>query len=212
MVCVNDFCIDDSLVITVGVILDVVLITVLIAQSRILSAQATHYRRTSQVTLRAEKFSKIQKLTEDLNVQIFNKKRMDNNTFDKLTMILYGMHYLFKEQVLKPVDFVLVFQILWAATLFNKYYETKTYRNRYLILQIIFNDFNRDVNGIVRLMLNQNSKLDNQIEWLKLNKISKMFLNKVLHDWPGFQTLVTVDIWLAVHIRRKKHFKLIPPP
>ena len=207
MVCISDFCIDDSLVIILGVIVNIVLVMVLVGQSRILNAQATHYRRTSQVILMEQKINELQLLSVDLVTKLTIEQHVDDNLFNDLTMKLYNMNYLFKEKVLKPVDFAIVFKGLWWATRFNEYYKTETYRNKYLDLQIIFNDFNNDVDAIIRMYSIPNPDFLDQV---KTNGISKMWLNHAKNDWPGFQKSLRMYVWLMVHIKNYKHFKLTP--
>ena len=207
MVCVSDFCVDDSLIIILGAIIDIVLVCVLIAQSRILSAQATHYRRTSQVSLMEEKISDI-KIS---SIKLINEKRVDANLFDDLTMKLYNIHYLFKEKVLKPVDFAIEFSKLFYVIQFNEFYKTNTYNKNYLRLQIIFDDFNRDVDAIVRTIYNSSLESTEQIDDLKINKIMKRLLKNNFHDWASVLNGTKLGVWTAVRICRRKRFKLIPP-
>ncbi len=193
-------------------LLQAILIIVLIFQVRYLARQTNFFRRSSQANLTEtwnREFSQINfdsLYPEDPNVL------PDENEFEKLTNSLFRMHSHFKEKLLKPSDFAVMFVVLYSATTYENLRKTKTYKEKYLKLQEIFNDFNRDVDAVLHFFTIPSTTMYEEIfDQIPLFKKYQSMAKAMIGNWKLVMTAFRLVIWWDIHVKRKQTFELKPP-
>jgi hypothetical protein len=186
------------------------LIVVLITQTIYLAKQTNFFKRSSQANL-VETWRKELRGIEFRSLLTDLPELPNETEFEKLVGVLHRMHFLFKEKLLKPSDFSIFFIILYMATLYVDFRKTQTYKDSYLKLQSIFNDFNDDVDAILYPFTmpttSMYEKIMDQIPTLKKNNLTDLITKNWKHALFGFK----IHIWFTVKIRRKHIFALEPP-
>jgi len=193
-------------------LLQIFLILVLIAQVRYLARQTNFFRRSSQANLK-ETWRKefLQINFNSLDPEDPNALP-DENEFEKLTNALFRMHLHFKEKLLKPSDFAIMFVLLFRATNYESLRKTVTYRENYLKLQEIFNDFNKDVDAIMYFFtLPTTSMYEEIFAKIPLFKKYKSLKKTLIGNWGNVMLGFRIKIWWDIHIKRIQTFELKPP-
>lgn len=135
----------------------------------------------------------------------------DVNEFENLLNILHRMHNQFKDKLLKPSDFSIFFVILYSATQYEKLRQTDSYKENYLKLQIIFEDFNKDVDAVLYFFTipttSYYEKMFKEISFLKKYKLG----DALLKNWSASMLGFKIAVWWDVKIKRKQTFELKPP-
>ena len=195
-----------------ALLLQAILIIVLIFQVGYLARQTNFFRRSSQANLTetwSREFSQINfnsLYPEDPNAL------PDENEFEKLTNALFRMHLHFKEKLLKPSDFAIMFVVLFMATNYESLRKTVTYRENYLKLQEIFNDFNRDIDAVMYVFsLPTTSWYEEIFDQIPLFKKYKSLKKTLIGNWSSVMSGFRIKIWWDIHIKRIQTFELKSP-
>lgn len=195
-----------------ALLLQAILIIVLIFQVGYLARQTNFFRRSSQANLTetwSREFSQINfnsLYPEDPNAL------PDENEFEKLTNALFRMHLHFKEKLLKPSDFAIMFVVLFMATNYESLRKTVTYRENYLKLQEIFNDFNRDIDAVLYVFsLPTTSWYEEIFDQIPLFKKYASLKKTLIGNWSSVMLGFRIKIWWDIHIKRIQTFELKPP-
>jgi len=193
-------------------LLQTALILVIMAQVGYLARQTNFFRRSSQATLTEtwrNAFGNI-----DFNSLYPEGANVipNENEFRKLTEVLHRMHFLFREKLLKPSDFAIMFVVLFMATNYENLRKTKTYKENYLRLQEIFNDFNRDVDAVLYFFTLPSTTLyEEMFDKIPLFKKYESIKKALIGNWKSVMTGFRLSIWWDIHIKRKQTFELKPP-
>ncbi len=193
-------------------LLQAILIIVLIFQVGYLARQTNFFRRSSQATLTETWRNAFVNIDfnslypEDVNAV------PNENEFQKLTQVLHRMHFLFREKLLKPSDFAIMFVVLVMATNYENLRKTKTYKENFLRLQEIFNDFNRDVDAVLYFFtLPSTTWYEEIFDKISLFKKYESMKKVLIGNWRSVMTGFRLKIWWDIHISRKQTFELKPP-
>ena len=189
--------------------LQAILIIVLIIQTGYLARQTNFFKRSSQSTLtnswNKELFSIKPNILSLKNLNIF----LDEDEFANMIDILHRMHNQFKDKLLKPSDFAIFFVSLYLATINKNLKQTNTYRENYLKLQIIFNDFNKDVDAVMYFYtLPNTSAYEKILDEIRIFKKYKRLKKAAFKNWPLMIRSLKIGIWWKMKVERKQFFKL----
>ena len=197
---------------TPELLLQIALILVLIAQVGYLARQTNFFRRSSQATLTETWRNAFENIDFNSLYPEDANSVPNENEFRKLTEVLHRMHFLFREKLLKPSDFAIMFVILYMATNYENLRKTKTYKENYLRLQEIFNDFNRDVDAVLYFFTLPSTTLYEEIfDKISLFKKYQSMKKVLIGNWRSVMTGFRLSIWWDIHVKRKQTFELKPP-
>lgn len=187
------------------------LIIVFIIQTGYLARQTNFGRRSSQASL-IEVWNK-----EFVNINLESLtpekgKSPDPVQFIQLVQVLHKMHSYFREKLLKPSDFSIMFILLSFATRYDELRKTDEYNENYLKLQEIFNDFNKDVEvALFFFSLPPKSLYEEALQNVSLTKHDKKLGEKYMHNWAKLQIWFRIWFWFRIKIKRDYIFKLEVP-
>ena len=195
-----------------GSALQAILIIVLIIQTTYLARQTNFFRRSSQSALTESWNKELASIKSNILYPEDPNELPDENEFDKLVQVLHRMHNQFKDKLLKPSDFAIFFVILYSTTKYEKLRQTNTYRENHLRLQIIFDDFSKDVDAVMYFFTIANTSTYEEILgevglFKKYDSLKKAALKDWLSTMRGFK----IGIWWNVKVKRKQTFELEPP-
>lgn len=197
--------------ITISDLIQIVLIFVFVIQTAYLATQTNFLRRSSQANL-TEVWKK-EFTTINFDVLYPEKPNLpDPVEFEALVKILQKMHPHFRERLLKPSDFSIMFLVLFFATLYDDFRKDKVYKENYLNLQVIFNDFNKDPDVVLFfLSMPSTSIFEDGLKTIRSTKGNEKLQKKLLHNWVGMQVGFRIGAWIKIKIKRKGFFELKPP-
>lgn len=193
----------------IAVIIQIILIAIIIVQTSYIGTQMRYNRRVNQYTITREWHQKLRAIYHNNTTPNLNDPQINDNEFLALIDTFRDMHPMFKDKLLKPSDFTIMFLRLYVLTQDHDIQKSDVFRANHLQLQNIFDDFNKDVDVIMYLINSVDLDMMEKLEsTYSKNSFKKTSLKEALKKWPSYQKYFKFAFIILIKIRKREFFKL----
>lgn len=190
-------------------IIQIILIAVIIIQTSYIGTTMRFNRRVNQYNLTQEWNQKLTKIYQsNATIPHLTDPPIHDNEFLNLIDVFTDMHSMFKDKLLNPSDFMVIFMRLYSLTNIESEKKSKTFRLYHMQLQLIYDDFN---NPDVMI------KIFNYVDTDMIETISKSSGSKLLtsfgiselqKNYAKYAWVIKFVLVFQMKIKKIKYFEL----
>ncbi len=196
------------LVDNLNLIIQIILIFVIIIQTSYIGTTMKFNQRITQYDLTREWRQKLaQPYIQSGTIPHITDNNIENE-FQELVDIFYDMHLLFKDKLLKPLDFIPQFARLHHLVLLESQKQTDSFKSNHIQLQFIYHNFNKTDVAMNMLDCVDLETLDKFKEKIGKDTVKGMGVDVYKKNYLKWVTFLKIVMWCNIKIKKTSIFKL----